>query len=101
MRAGAGVAGVVGDLEERGIKGEVWRRGGVAGREGEVKGDIRCQTGGGLAPAPGEQAGQATHVDMVTSSQACRRTRDSRLQISRVCVRELREEVRRRPAPGV
>ena len=38
------------------------------------------------------RAGQATHVDMVTSSQACRQTRDSRLQISVVCVRELREE---------
>lgn len=47
MRAGASVARVVGKFEERRVKREARRGGRAAWWEGEVKGDIRCQTGTG------------------------------------------------------
>lgn len=48
MRAGASVARVVRNLKKRRIKSEARGGSGVAWWEGEVKSDIRCQTGGVL-----------------------------------------------------
>jgi hypothetical protein len=50
MRAGASVARVVRDLEERRIKGEARRGSGIAWWKGEVKGNTRCQTGSRSVP---------------------------------------------------
>ena len=46
MRAGASVVagGVERNLEKRRIESKARRGSGIAWREGEVKGDIRCQT---------------------------------------------------------
>lgn len=44
MRTGASVAGIIGNLEKRRIERKAGRGSRIAWGEGEVKGDIRCQT---------------------------------------------------------
>jgi hypothetical protein len=63
------VAGVVGrQLKQRGIKSE-GRGSGIACPEGEVKGDIRCQTVAGVSGRVNtdQVCDVRTHVDMVTA----------------------------------
>lgn len=45
MRTGASVARIVWDLEKRRVKREARRGSRIAWGEGEVKHDVRCQTG--------------------------------------------------------
>jgi beta-lactamase superfamily II metal-dependent hydrolase len=89
MRAGASVARVVRDLEERRIKGEARRGSGIAWWKGEVKRNTRCQTGSRSVPGClGLTPEMRTHVDMLTAGQGVStdtHTADYRLVCERGC----------------
>ena len=61
------MSGVVGDLQHGRVKDEAWGRGRFTRGEGEVEGDIRCQTGSRMLVCRARHArgGSGPYVDML------------------------------------
>ena len=88
------MSGVVGDVEERWIKGEGRGGSGIAWGKGEVKRDIRCQTEGTVRRcAPGGEEERSTYVDMVTGVKGVPSTPGERNWVGEVGREEAGSEV--------